>query len=240
MCPKLSKSRKFNKVGHLKLQRAEHSDATTVAIGARLYTEALPTSLQWILETGSDIAAIGIRQLSAIGGFTENLANDLDDVRTTSGDQLVSVGTIIATLTASSLSLNTIIHAYKGLEDALPSRQSLCALGFIPPDWPKQVVRLAPPIPELPGAAELNKIREHLLSEFADVFDDSNLKPMVGAPMDIIVNKKGSSEKRLPVDLQTLNRQVKRPTHPMSTARTALSGIGAASWFTKLDARHGY
>ena len=56
----------------------------------------------------------------------------------------------------------------------------------------------------------------------------------------VIVNKKGSSEKRLTVDLQTLNRQVKRPTHPMSTARTALSGIGAAKWFTKSDARHGY
>ena len=56
----------------------------------------------------------------------------------------------------------------------------------------------------------------------------------------VIVNKKGSTEKRLTVDLQTLNRQVKHPTHPMSTARSALSGIGSAKWLTMLDARHGY
>ena len=143
MCPKLSKSRKPKEVGHLKLQRTEHSDAATVAIGTRLCTEALPTSLQWIPDTGSDIDAIGIRQLSAIGDFTENLATDLDDVRTASGDQLVSVGTIDATLTAGSSSHNTIIHVYKGLDDALLSRQSLRALGFIPPDWPKQVARIA-------------------------------------------------------------------------------------------------
>ena len=182
ICPKLSKSRKPNKVSHLKLQRTEHADAATVAIGTRLCTEALPTSLQWIPDTGSDIDAIGIHQLSAIGGFTENLATDLDDVRTTSGDHLVSVGTIDATVTADSSSHNTIIHVYEGL-DALLSRQSLRALGFIPPDWPKQVAHIAAAISESPGAAELNKMREDLLSGFADVFDDSTLKPMVGAPM---------------------------------------------------------
>ena len=248
--------------------------------------------MRWIPDTGSDIDAIGIRQLANIGGFTENLDTDPDDVRTASGDSLKSVGRINVTLTAGSASHNSTIHVYEGLDDALLSRQSLSALGFIPPDWPKQVARMTVPTSRDPSTAELDKIRADLLTEYADVFDDTILKPMSGPPMDIVlepdakphrvytarpipyayreqvksqldsmvsegviepvsdpsdwchpivvVNKKGSSEKRLTVDFQTLNRQVKRPTHPMRNARDALSGIGSAKWFTKLDARHGY
>ena len=55
-----------------------------------------------------------------------------------------------------------------------------------------------------------------------------------------VVDKKNSSEKRLTVDLRKLNDQVRRPTHPMTTPRVALSAIGTAKFFTTLDARHGY
>ena len=44
----------------------------------------------------------------------------------------------------------------------------------------------------------------------------------------VVVDKKNSSEKRLTVDLRKLNDQVRRPTHPMTTPRAALSAIGTA------------
>ena len=83
-------------------------------------------------------------------------------------------------------------------------------------------------------------MKEQLDTMVADGIIEPVSEPSDWCHPIVIVNKKGSTEKRLTVDLQTLNRQVKRPTHPMSTARSALSGIGSAKWFTKLDARHGY
>ena len=46
--------------------------------------------------------------------------------------------------------------------------------------------------------------------------------------------------KQLTVDLLKLNDQVRRPTYPTTTPRSALASIGAATFFTTLDARHGY
>ena len=56
----------------------------------------------------------------------------------------------------------------------------------------------------------------------------------------VIVDKKGTSEKRITVDFKKLNVQVKRPVHPVKTARDVVAGIGSAKYFSKLDARHGY
>ena len=56
----------------------------------------------------------------------------------------------------------------------------------------------------------------------------------------VIVDKKGTSEKRITVDFKKLNYQVKRPAHPVKTARDVVAGTGSAKYFSKLDARHGY
>ena len=56
----------------------------------------------------------------------------------------------------------------------------------------------------------------------------------------VIIPKKGSSEKRLAVDLMKWNKQVKRPVHPARTIRNTQSDIDTAQYFTTLDARHGY
>ena len=186
-------------------------------------------------------------------------------------------------------------HVYDGLHDALLSRQSLQALGFLPDNWPHRLQVARIDLPERdPTPAEINKIRGDLVSEFADVFSESTdkLKPMAGPDMDIVlepdaksrrvytarpipyayreqikqqlddmvaegiikpvteptdwchpivvVDKKNSSEKRLTVDLKSLNSQVKRPARPMATPRDLLPNIGTSKWFTKVDARHGY
>eukprot|EP00117_Sycon_ciliatum_P026244 scpid18053/ scgid21591/ Retrovirus-related Pol polyprotein from transposon opus; Protease; Reverse transcriptase; Endonuclease len=287
MCPKCKKQ---TQIGMLKVRRAQESGSDTVLLATKLCTEPQPVQLQWIPDTGSDIDAIGIRQLSLLGGFVENLDSDFDDVRTASGDKLVTVGKICVTLQVNDQSHDSVLHVFDGLDDALLSRSSLRALNFLPPGWPQQVARVS--APRTPSPTDLVKIRSQLLEEFSDVFDDSTLKPMSGPPMDIvlepdakphrvytarpiayayrekvkaqlddmvsegivetvsdpsdwchpivIVDKKGSTEKRLTVDLQTLNRQVKRPTHPMRNARECLSAMGPATYFTTLDARHGY
>ena len=123
------------------------------------------------------------------------------------GERLKSVGKIAATLSAGSTSHTTTIHVYDDLNDALLSRTSLAALGFLPENWQKQMPRVAavqsdqPPMPttdEMPRVAavqsdqpamptpdEILHIRNGLLHEFADVFADSPLCPMPGPPMDI-------------------------------------------------------
>ena len=56
----------------------------------------------------------------------------------------------------------------------------------------------------------------------------------------VVVEKKGTDEVRLTVDLTKLNKQVERPVHPMNTTKEAIANIQKARYFTTLDARHGY
>ena len=55
-----------------------------------------------------------------------------------------------------------------------------------------------------------------------------------------MVDKKGTTEKRLAVDFKKLNHHVRRPTHPTHSPRDVLSKISNTEYFTKMDARHGY
>ena len=76
------------------------------------------------------------------------------------------------------------------------------------------------------------------------MLDDGIIEP-VTEPSEwchpiVLVPKKGSSEMRLTVDLRRLNDQVRRPTHPARTPHDAVAAIGKATYFTTLDARHGY
>ena len=183
---------------------------------------------------------------------------------------------------------------YEGLSDALLSQSSLQALGFLPPGWPGKLYRTHEyqQLLNTPSLVEVEKIKARLMEEFADVFNDTPLRPMKGLPMEIelkaeavpfrvhgprvmpyayrdqvkaqiedmvargifetvseasdwchlivVVDKKGTAEKRLAVDFKELNDQVKRPTHPTHSPRDVVSKIGNAKFFTKVDARHGY
>ena len=284
MCPSSGKKT----VGVLKLQRTTSSrDSHTVTLDTQLVSAFQPTSMQWLPDTGSDIDAIRLNQLSFLGDFPENLKADTDIVRSANGTALHSLGRIEATLTLGSVSHTTTIHVYRDLDEALLSRSSLCALNLLPASWPSASVRSLSMDSVTP-----QQLQQQLLEEFADVFDNSQLHPMDGPPMDIqlqpgaepscvrnaraipfayrdqvksqldgmlddgiiepvtepsewchpivLVPKKGSSEMRLTVDLRRLNDQVRRPTHPARTPHDAVAAIGKATYFTTLDARHGY
>ena len=56
--------------------------------------------LDWVTDTGSDVDAMGTRQLKHIGGFVENISPDTDIVTSVNGERLKSVGKLAATLSA--------------------------------------------------------------------------------------------------------------------------------------------
>ena len=86
--------------------------------------------------------------------------------------------------------------------------------------------------------------RDQVKSQLDDMVDNGIIEP-VTEPSEwchpvVLVDKKSSSEKRLTVDLRSLNQQVARPVHPARTPRDAVTSIGKAAFFTTIDARHGY
>ena len=78
------------------------------------------------------------------------------------------------------MSHTTTIHVYRDLDEALLSRSSLCALNLLPTSWPSVSVRSLSM-----DSATPQQLQQQLLEEFADVFDNSQLHPMDGPPMDI-------------------------------------------------------
>ena len=294
MCPNPpAQPKRTANLAHLSLSRASNSNSSAfVSVDTQLEHVVAPRTLRWLPDTGSDVDAIGLCHLSALGGNIVDLTRDPDTVYTADGRSLTSLGRIRATLFTTTTRHTTTVHVYDGLTDALLSRTSLAALGYLPEGWPQHIRRTTSD--RDPPPAEVERVHAELLEEFSDVFnEDGELPPMNGAPMDIlltpdakphcvngarpipfayraqikdqlddmlahgiieavveptewchpvvIVNKKNSEEKRLTVDLRKLNDQVRRPTHPMTTPRAALSAIGSgAKFFTTLDARHGY
>ena len=61
------------RVGHLRLNRARLS---TIAVDTKLEGKSDTVSLAWIPDTGSDVDAIGLKQLRAIGGDKESLVEE--------------------------------------------------------------------------------------------------------------------------------------------------------------------
>ncbi|XP_065190896.1 uncharacterized protein K02A2.6-like [Sycon ciliatum] len=180
MCPHKGKPTASGKVGQLKLQRASVRHGLELSVHTQLNTEPTAEAMTWIPDTGSDVDAIGPAHLSQLGGFPENLAVDSDTVSAANGTSLVSLGKISATLSIGSAQHTTLLHVYEDLDEALLSCQSLRALGILPESWPR-ISR----VKSEPSSADIADVKTQLMQEFADVFDDSQLKPMAGPPMEI-------------------------------------------------------
>ena len=56
----------------------------------------------------------------------------------------------------------------------------------------------------------------------------------------VVVDKKGTTEKRMTVDLRKLNDQVKRNLHPNKCPKEAISNIPSSKYFSTMDATKGY
>ena len=155
MCPKSRKPGTNGSNGQVRFQQAKRQPHRLVPVETMLNTETHATVLDWVPDTGSDVDAMGTRQLKGIGGFVENISPGMDIVTSLNGKHLKSVGKIAATLSAGSISHTTTIHVCDDLSDALLSRTSLDALGFLRENWPKQMPRVAAvqsDQPAMPGA----------------------------------------------------------------------------------------
>ena len=181
MCPHAKKTKPTNKVGNLKLQRAGSRRDMAVPVMTKIDKQDQPRTLLWTPDTGSDIDAIGSSHLQLLGGSATDLEYDPDVVNTANGNPLVNLGKTQATLISGSTQLATTLHVYEGLDEALLSCSSLRALGFLPADWPKNMLALT----ATPSPDKIEKVQSELLREYSDVFQDTMLKPMKGPKMDI-------------------------------------------------------
>ena len=144
ICPQ-PPQRTASNVAHFSLSResAAHS-AGCISVATQLRHASTPCPLTWLPGTGSDVDAIGLRHLSALGGAPADLSQDVDTVYTADGRSLSSLGKVSDTLFAASARHQTTINVYDGLTDALLSKASLAALGYLPQGWPQHVRRTAP------------------------------------------------------------------------------------------------
>ncbi|XP_065195262.1 uncharacterized protein K02A2.6-like [Sycon ciliatum] len=103
------------------------------------------------------------------------------------------------------------------------------------PDATPSCVHHARPVPYA--------FRDQIKEQLDNMVKDGIIEP-VSEPRDwchpiVIVDKKGTTEKRLTVDFKKLNDQIQRPTHPTQPPRDVVTSV-SGRFFTKLDARHGY
>ena len=143
-------------VAHLSLICASTApSAGCISVATQLRHASAPCPLTWLPDTGSDVDAISFRHLFALGGVPADLSQDAVTVYTADGWSLSSLGKVSATLFTGSARHQTTIHLYDGLTDALPSKASLAALGYLSQGWPERVRRTAqaPPQAEVGACA---------------------------------------------------------------------------------------
>ena len=188
MCPNPpAQPKRTANLAHLSLSRASNSNSSAfISVDTQLEHVVAPCTLRWLPDTGSDVDAIGLHHLSALGGNIADLTRDPDTVYTADGRSLKSLGRIRAALFTTTTHHTTTVHVYDGLTDALLSQTSLAALGYLLEGWPQHIRRTTSD--RDPPPAEVERVRAELLGEFSDVFnEDGELPPMNGAPMDILL-----------------------------------------------------
>ena len=137
-------------------------------------------TLEWLPDSGSDVDAIGASHLHRLGGSVVDPEPDPSHVVAMNGQPLTSLGIVPATVVTRDVTHTTCLHVYDELSSALLSRSSLKALGFLPPNWPQ----IASVTKGTSRSAEHRSptpvcIRQDLLDEFADVFAEDMLRPIV-------------------------------------------------------------
>ena len=297
---------KSKKSGRLKLCRVEKVDDFKAELATKVKGSKGFRRLEWLPDTGSDVNAVNVKDLKALGGDPNKLEPDTEEVRSVGGHLLKSEGVTQVVIRPGRRKLTLDVHVYKKLDDAILSRKTLVDLGWISPNWPLDMLQIravktkdsvsSGPVSSsdtVSSDPEKPATKESLLNEFSSVFNEEELPPMNTTPMKIklkpdavpfkvngarsipfafrdtvkaqldkwesqsviekvegpcdwchavvLVDKKGTDEKRLTVDLTKLNRQVETVQHPSRTVKDAIESIKRGSkFFTTLDAKNGY
>ena len=94
-------------------------------------------------------------------------------------------GCIPATLQLPTKSIQTTLYVIDGVEEALLSKNSLTKLGFLPENWPLHSESPIRVQTMHSSDSKINSDKMQLVTEFSDVFDESRLKVMNTAEMEI-------------------------------------------------------
>ena len=182
-----------NHLGHLFLQKIGSSKAQLDDISVSRPGSATTTTFAWLPDTGADVDAISQTDAERIDShLSRKLSDERLRVCAANGERLESLGTCLVTLKLGEKSCQSVLHVFKKLSVPLLSRQSCMNLGLLPHGWPSRSVQaitqagsiIVPPA-EACNDLPISQVKEAILSEWSDVFQEEHLKPMAGPPMHI-------------------------------------------------------
>ena len=154
---------------------------------------AATTTFAWLPDTGADVDAISQTDAKRIDShLSQRLSDERLKICAANGERLESLGTCLVTLKLGEKSCQSVLHVFKKLSVPLLSRQSCMNLGLLPHGWPSfsiqaitQAGSIIVPPAETCDDLPISQVKEAILSEWSDVFQDEHLKPMAGPPMHI-------------------------------------------------------
>ncbi|ODN00004.1 Transposon Tf2-6 polyprotein [Orchesella cincta] len=190
-------------------------------------------NIMWLPDTGADVDAISIQDIQSLGDKAKaQLTPDKQEVYAANGSSLGPVGSISAVLNKAG-----------------------CIASDFHPDWPcselkencidietQGIINIISsgvkqyPI-EIPPNSKTDEIQQEILKQLAEAFDDSVLKPMIGAPMKIDLVPDAKPCRRY----KAYTIHSTGTSYPVKVPREAVARIPPGNkYFTTLDARHGY
>lgn len=176
------------RVGRISLQRVELLEDEKIVLQTTVGRRTTPTFLSWLPDTGSDVNAIGPRQLEQLCIKPDELDNDPSVVTIANGQSLTNLGKLTVKLESEDgRSCCTVMHVYEGISTPLLSRSTLKELGILPQQWPRKCASVGQvSTRNISHSTNANEdAKQKLLCEFSDVFNSTRLPPMHSEPMMI-------------------------------------------------------
>ncbi len=147
--------------------------------------QSCTTTIVWKDDTGSDVDVIGPKHMENLSLTTDMLSPVTETVTAADERTMPARGCIPATLQLPTESIQTTLYVIDGVEEALLSKNSLTKLGFLPENWPLHSESPIRVQTMHSSDSKINSDKMQLVTEFSDVFDESRLKVMNTAEMEI-------------------------------------------------------
>ena len=153
-------------------------------------------SVEVLPDSGADISAAGVNFLAHFNEHVPNLLPSDVKPRAVNGNVLSPIGSLMATVSIGSRSVEDQFHIYGSITGALLSWKTAKALGILPPRYPE-------PLPEVLESSSVKAIhgpssrilvhthqvtKEDLINEFPTVFD-GQIRTMPGEVFKIVLTE---------------------------------------------------
>ena len=208
MCRKRLAAEK-KKLGAVRVMRTKIEDPAYVQVDVTPLSPSKPSrKVEAKPDSGADVTVMPAKVFKNWQISEKKLSPPTDNMEGAGiGSQLRCNGTFTCSIQLGKCKANTEVWVSPDVSEFLLSRPLCRQLRLIPEDFPKQIASVArgaaalqaeqpgttstlEPIPDTPSASDIARIKKRLLSDFADVFSESDeLKPMRGDPMKIHVRE---------------------------------------------------